>query len=172
MSISRTATTKPITNSRIKRSCLRLRWVGHGGACSCKVPLLSAGVVAWGRPCLGVCGSIGLQLRGLWRLDLGRSVHPLISVWLLSAYLLVLGAAVDHRIRLRAPAPMAAAVYGIARCSDTSRAVFGPLERRTSGRFPVAPPEYGDLGRFQADPGTLRLGCDQIEADHGYPFCA
>jgi len=40
---------------------------------------------------------------------------------------------------------------------------FRHLERLLCVRFPGDPPEDGDWGRFQADPGTERFGCDQSD---------
>ena len=40
---------------------------------------------------------------------------------------------------------------------------FRRLERLLCVRFPGDPPEDGDWGRFQADPGTERFGCDQSD---------
>ena len=68
-------------------------------------------------------------------------------MWLLSAWLFVLGAGVDHRIRLRAPASMAAAVYGIARYQNLAGCLRA-LERRTSGRVAGDPPKNGGFKRI------------------------
>lgn len=46
---------------------------------------------------------------------------------------------------------------------------FRALERLLCGRFPGDPPENGDRGRFQADSGNVRLGCDQSGSGVGSP---